>query len=279
MTAKPAPNFAKQVCDGWERIYAVLIRHLYILRGSKARVIEIIYWPSVQMILWGFISRFFATTNASNLGVQAFGVLLGAVLLWDMLFRTQLGVTLSYLEEVWARNLGHLFVSPLRPWEWWMAMMLYSILRALCGMIPAALLAIPFYGYSIFDLGLPLLFFFLNLMFMGWWLGFLIMALLLKAGQGAETLAWALTFFLAPFCAVYYPISALPVWLQPVSMAIPASHVFEGLRAIVHHQTLDAHHMLWAFLLNCFYMAVSMFLLHLSFNSARKAGTLLQSGE
>jgi ABC-2 type transport system permease protein len=160
-----------------------------------------------------------------------------------------------------------------------MAMMLYSILRALCGMIPAALLAIPFYGYSIFDLGLPLLFFFLNLMFMGWWLGFLIMALLLKAGQGAETLAWALTFFLAPFCAVYYPVANLPGWLQPVANAIPASHVFEGLRAVVHHQTVEGTHMLWAFLLNCLYMAVSMFLLHLSFNSARKAGTLLQSGE
>lgn len=267
-----------------ERIYAVLIRHLYILRGSKARIIEIIYWPSVQMILWGFISRFFAMSGSTpggggGLGEKAFGMLLGAVLLWDMLFRTQLGVTLSYLEEVWARNLGHLFVSPLRPYEWWMAMMAYSILRALAGMLPATILAIPFYGYSLFDLGLPLLFFFFNLMFMGWWLGFLIMALLLKAGQGAETLAWALTFFLAPFCAVYYPISSLPAWIQPIANALPASHVFEGLRAIINHGTFEPSHMWWAFLLNCGYMALSMFLLQLSFNSARKAGTLLQSGE
>lgn len=263
-----------------ERIYAVLIRHLYILRGSKARIIEIIYWPSVQMILWGFISRFFAMSGGqAGMGQKAFGILLGAVLLWDMLFRTQLGVTLSYLEEVWARNLGHLFVSPLRPWEWWMAMMVFSVLRALAGMLPATILAIPFYGYSLFDLGLPLLFFFFNLMFMGWWLGFLIMALLLKAGQGAETLAWALTFFLAPFCAVYYPISSLPGWIQPVAQAMPASHVFEGLRSIINNGVFEASHMWWAFLLNCGYMAISMFLLQLSFNSARKAGTLLQSGE
>ncbi|HYD17133.1 MAG TPA: ABC transporter permease [Patescibacteria group bacterium] len=263
----------------WQRVYAVLIRHLYILRGSKARLIEIIYWPSVQMILWGFISRFFATSGAAGMGSKAFGVLLGAVLLWDMLFRTQLGVTLSYLEEVWARNLGHLFVSPLRPYEWWFAMMIFSILRALAGMLPAALLAIPFYGYSIFDLGLPLLFLFFNLMFMGWWLGFLIMALLLKAGQGAETMAWALTFFLAPFCAVYYPISALPGWLQPVANAMPAAHVFEGLRGIVNDGVFQINHMWAALALNIVYMAVSMFVLQLSFNSARKAGTLLQSGE
>ena len=266
------------------RIYAVLIRHIYILRGSISRMVEIIYWPSIQMILWGFISKFLAnpgvaTGGKPGLGAVAFGTLLGAVLLWDLLFRTQLGVTLSYLEEVWARNLGHLFVSPLRPWEWWSAMMIFSVLRALAGMIPAALLAIPFYGFSIFDFGLPLIFFFVNIMFMGWWLGFLIMALLLKAGQGAETMAWALTFFLAPFCAVYYPISALPVWLQPISQALPAAHVFEGLRALVLHQQFDKAEMWQAFLLNCGYMALSMFLLQLAFNSARKAGTLLQSGE
>jgi ABC-2 type transport system permease protein len=267
----------------WQRIYAILLRHLYILRGSISRLVEIIYWPSIQMILWGFISRFFAVSNPgggpSSMGTAAFGTLLGAVLLWDMLFRTQLGVTLSYLEEVWARNLGHLFVSPLRPWEWWLAMMLFSICRALIGMLPAALLAIPFYGYSIFDLGLPLLFFFFNIMFMGWWLGFLIMALLLKAGQGAETLAWALTFFLAPFCAVYYPVSSLPGWLQPVAHALPASHVFEGLRGIVLHHQFLVTEMWYAFGLNVFYMALSMVILQLAFNSARKAGTLLQSGE
>jgi ABC-2 type transport system permease protein len=263
------------------RITAVLQRHIYILRSSPPRLLEIIYWPSIQMVLWGFISNFFATKPVAQggLGMAAFGTLLGAVLLWDMLFRTQLGVTLSYLEEVWARNLGHLFVSPLRPWEWWLSLMLFSILRALVGMLPAAFLAIPFYGFSVFALGLPMLFFFFNIMFMGWWLGFLIMALLLKYGQGAETMAWALTFFLAPFCAVYYPIASLPHWLQPFSNALPAAHVFEGLRALVNHQTYEAIHMYWAFGLNCAYMVFALFILNLSFNNARKQGTLLQSGE
>ena len=162
------------------RVQAVLLRHIYVLRSSPPRLIEIIYWPTIQMVLWGFISSFFANKGPAisggmgggSMGVAAFGTLLGAVLLWDMLFRTQLGVTLSYREEVWARNLGHLFVSPLRPWEWWLSLMIFRILRALVGMLPAAALAIPFYGFSIFDLGLPMLFFFFNIMFMGWWLGF-----------------------------------------------------------------------------------------------------------
>lgn len=263
---------------GFQRIHAMLLRHFYILRGSPARVLELVYWPTIQMVLWGFISQFFAQQNAGPLS-YALGTLLGAVILWDFLFRSQLGVSLSFLEEIWARNLGHLFVSPLRPHEWWISMMLYSIIRALIGMVPAALLAIPFYGFSIFDLGLPVLFLFFNLMFMGWWLGLMITAMLIKAGPGAESIAWALTFFLAPFCAVYYPVAMLPSWLQGFSYALPASHVFEGLRTLVHEGRADTGHIFMAFGLNCLYMIVAIFLLQLSFNNARKAGTLLQTGE
>jgi len=259
-----------------QRIHAMLLRHYYVLRGSPSRLIEIIYWPTIQMVLWGFISQFLAHQNATPLN-YALGTFLGAVLLWDFLFRSQIGVSLSFLEEVWARNLGHLFVSPLRPYEWWVSMVLASLVRALLGMVPAALLAIPFYGFSVFGLGLPVLFLFLNLMFMGWWLGFLITAILIKAGPGAESLAWALTFFLAPLCAVYYPVSVLPTWLQPVSRALPGSHVFEGLRALVQHGYVDVHHIFSAFGLNCLYMVISVSFLQFSFNNARKAGTLLQS--
>ncbi len=263
--------------ESWQRIYGLLLRHFYVLRSSPARLAEVIYWPSVQMILWGFISQFFAHQSANTVG-YALGTLLGAVILWDFLFRSQLGVTFAYLDEVWARNLGHLFVSPLRPYEWWISMMLYSIVRALIGMVPAALLAIPFYGFSIFDMGLPVLFLFFNLMMMGWWLGLLINSILLKVGQGAETVAWGLTFFLAPFCAVYYPVSTLPEWIQPLSLAMPAAHVFEGLRALVQTGTLEIRHIVMAFGLNMLYMALAVFIAGVSFNNARKAGTLLQAG-
>lgn len=264
--------------QSWQRISAVLLRHLYILRSSPARLIEIIYWPTIQMVLWGFISQFLAAQNMGAAG-YALGTFLGAVILWDLLFRTQLGVSLSFMEEIWARNLGHLFVSPLRPMEWWASMMLFSIFRALLGMIPAALMAIPFFGFSIFDLGWAVLLFFFNLMFMGWWLGFFITSVLIRVGPGAESIAWALTFFLAPLSAVYYPVTVLPEWLQYVAHALPASHVFEGLRQLVQDGTLDPQHMVSAFGLNCVYMIVAMVLLQLSFNAARHRGTLLQAGE
>lgn len=265
----------------WSRIYALWLRHVYILSRSVPRLLEIMYWPSVQMIMWGFVSRFFAmggNGNMTSLDV-ALGTLLGAVLLWDVLFRTQIGLSISYLEEIWARNMGHLFVSPLRPYEWVSALMLVSLARALIGIVPAALLAIPFYGFSIFDLGLPLLLFFFNLVLMGWWLGLLITAMLIKAGPGAESLAWMTTFALAPFCAVYYPPDVLPHWMQMVSDGLPAAHVFNGLRALVADGTFLADKMAWAFGLNIMYMAIGFGVLQWAFNDARKHGTLLQAGE
>lgn len=263
------------------RICAMMLRYYYILRASPARVIDIMFWPTVQMVMWGFISRFFAMrlgAAPSNLD-YALGALLGAVLLWDTLFRTQIAVFIAYLEEIWSRNLGHLFVSPLRAYEWWLSMIIFSVFRVSVGMAPAILLAIPFYGFSIFDLGLPLVFFFFNLLMMGWWLGFMIISILIKAGPGAEGLAWALTFLIAPFCAVYYPVSVLPHWLQPVSLAIPATHVFEGLRALVQDHVFAMQHMWAAFTLNCFYTLISLILLSWAFKAARRAGTLLQSGD
>lgn len=263
------------------RIYAIWLRHIYILSRSIPRLLEIMYWPSVQMIMWGFVSRFFAMRGGGDLSTldMALGTLLGAVLLWDVLFRTQIGLSISYLEEVWARNMGHLFVSPLRPSEWVAAMMLVSLARAMIGIVPAALLAIPFYGFSIFDLGFPLLLFFFNLVLMGWWLGLLITAMLIKAGPGAESLAWMTTFALAPFCTVYYPPEVLPLWMQYISEAMPAAHVFNGLRALVTEGVFLVDHMVWAFVLNAVYMVIGFLVLKLSFNNARKHGTLLQAGE
>jgi len=181
------------------RVFAMLLRYLYLLRTSWPRVLELIYWPTIQMVLWGFMSQFLRTN--SSWVASAFGVLLAAVLLWDVLFRSQLGVSMSFLEEMWARNLGHLFVSPLRPYEWVLSMLAMSLIRVLIGVLPAMALAIPLYHYSIFGLGLPLLAFFACLLVMGWGLGLMIIAVILRHGMGAETVAWLAVFVLAPISA------------------------------------------------------------------------------
>lgn len=259
------------------RVDALVLRYLYLLRRSWPRIIELVYWPAVQMILWGLISQFFATQ--STLLVQASGILIAAVLLWDVLFRGQLGVSLAFFEEMYSRNLGNLFVSPLRPYEMVCALLIISFIRTLIGVIGAALLAIVLYHYSIFDLGLPLLAFFINLLIMGWSIGLLVASLVLRYGLGAEGLAWAVIFAVAPISGIYYPISILPHWLQPVAMALPSAHVFEGMRAVMLEKVFRTDLFFNAVGLNVIYMAVGILVFLWVFNLARKHGLLMQMGE
>jgi ABC-2 type transport system permease protein len=177
------------------RIGAMALRYLYLLRGSWPRIAELAYWPTMQMILWGFITQFFAQN--SSYVAQAFGVLLSGVLLWDVLFRGQIGVSICFLEEMWSRNLGHLFVSPLKPIEMACALSFMGLVRTVIGLFPATLLAIWFYGYSVYDIGFPLIAFFFQLIAFGWALGLALSGMVLRWGLGAESLAWIAVFAIA----------------------------------------------------------------------------------
>lgn len=259
------------------RVWAMMLRYLYLFSTSWPRIIELAYWPIVQVIMWGFITQFFLTH--SSWLVQASGALLAGVLLWDVLFRGQLGVSISFLEELWSRNLGQLFVSPLHPVELVLAMTSMSFVRTVIGLIPAALLAIPLYHYSIFDMGLPLLSFFANLLVFGWSIGLAVSALLLRFGLGAESLAWVAIFAFAPLSAIYYPVAVLPDWLQPVALALPSAHVFEGMRAILIDDVFRLDFFFAAVALNLVYLGIGAGLFLYSFRVARIRGLLLQVGE
>ena len=259
------------------RILALLLRHLYLLRSSGPRILELMYWPTVQMILWGFITVFLV--NHSSWVAQASGVLLSGVLLWDVLFRSQLGVSLVFMEEMWSRNLGHLFVSPLRPIELIWALLVMSLIRTLIGVGGAALIAIPLFDYSIFSLGLPLLAFFTNLIVMGWAIGLLVSGIVLRYGLGAESMAWVAIFAVQPVSGVYYPIEVLPKWLQYVAYALPSSHVFEGMRAVLFEHTFRMDLLVNALLLNGVYLAAGIGSFLAFFNGARTRGQLLHVGE
>jgi ABC-2 type transport system permease protein len=259
------------------RVFALVLRYLYLLKGSWPRILELAYWPSVQIILWGFISKHFLTQ--SSWLAEAAGALLAAVLLWDILFRGQLGYSISFLEELWSRNLGQLFVSPLRPYELVAALTTISMVRTLIGVVPAAVLAIPLYGFSVFDLGLPLLAFFLNLLVTGWALGLFVTALLIRVGLGAESVCWMALFLIAPVSAIYYPVDVLPEWLQWVAWSLPPAYVFEGMRAILFDGVFRPDLLYGAAALNLLYFSMGAATFLLAFRVARRRGLLYQTGE
>jgi ABC-2 type transport system permease protein len=259
------------------RVGALVLRHVYLMRTSFPRLLELMYWPTVQMVLWGFITLFFQ--SHSSWVAQAAGVLISAVLLWDVLFRGQLGVSLVFMEEMWSRNLGHLFVSPLRPLEMVGGLLTMSLLRTVIGVGGAALIAIPLFHYSVFDLGLPLIVFFSSLILFGWSIGLVVSGIVLRYGLGAESLAWVAIFAIQPVSGVYYPIDVLPEWLRSVAAVLPSSYVFEGMRAVLFQHVFRIDLLMTALALNVVYLGFGVAAFLYFFNTARRRGQLLNVGE
>ncbi|HET7032890.1 MAG TPA: ABC transporter permease [Casimicrobiaceae bacterium] len=259
------------------RIRAILRRHGYLIVRSPTRILSMMYYPTVTMVIWGFVTLYLAPTN--NFLRDAPGFFIGAVLLWDLLFRGQLGVSLTFIEEFYSRNLGNLFVAPLTLPEYIAGQLTISLFRALVGVGGACLFAFLVFHYSIFSIGLPLAAFFANLVVFGWGIGLAMSGMILRIGLGAEELAWAAVFVIAPVSGVYYPISTLPPWLQAVAAAIPSSHVFEGMRSVLIHGVFRWDHFWIACALNLFYVALGATAFAWAMRDARGRGTLLQMGE
>jgi len=180
---------------------------------------------------------------------------------------------------MYAHNLANLMMSPLRPVEFIAALMTMSIVRLAIGMIPVSILAILFFGFNLWSLGLALAAFFLNLILTSWSIGIFVAGLLLRNGMGAESMAWTIMFLFLPLTCVYYPVTVLPHWLQYIAWALPPTYVFEGMRALLIDHAFRADLMLQALLFNVVLFAAASLIFLKLLQSARLQGTLLQTGE
>ena len=258
------------------RVLAIVLRHWYLLRSSWPRMLELIYWPAVQMLMWGFLQLYIAQN--AGFFARAGGTFIGAVLLWDILLRGQLGFSVSFLEEMWSRNLANLMISPLRPIELVVALMVMSIVRLAIGMVPVSLLAIGFFGFNLYGLGLALAAFFANLILTSWAVGIFVSGLVMRNGLGAESFAWTIMFLVMPLACVYYPVAVLPDWLQWVSLALPPTYVFEGMRGLLIEHIFRADLMWRALALNVLWFGAGAFGFMRLLDASRRHGSLLQAG-
>ena len=261
----------------FSRMYGLFLRHFYLITRSLPRILDLIYWPSIQITLWGFISNFFA--NHSTYYNGAVGVILTCAILYDFLFRTSIGFNMLFLEEIWSRNFTNLFIAPMKMGEIITSLIVTALIRALIGLIPAILLTSPIFGISILDLGLPLFLLFLSLYIFGITLGLFVSAGLLRFGPSFENIAWSTMFLLAPFGCIYYPVETLPEIFQSIAYALPLVYIFEEARSILIHQTFSSGQIIKAFYLNGIYLFAAVSLFYYSFHQARKKGTLINVGE
>ncbi|MGO9134826.1 MAG: ABC transporter permease [Methylovirgula sp.] len=259
------------------RIGAVVLRHCYLLQTSWPRLLELVYWPVMQMLVWGFLQLFLSQDHSSFAMVS--GTFVGAVLLWDVLFRGQLGFSISFLEEIWSRNIGNLMMSPLRPIELVAALMLVSLLRLMIGIVPVTAFAFLLFHFNIYALGLALAMFFVSLILTAWAIGLAVCGLVLRYGMGAESLAWSLVMLLLPLCCVYYPVWILPHWLQPISWMLSPTYVFEGLRDAILDGAFRGDLMLKSFGLDAAYLAAAVGTFIFLLRDARKRGALVAFGD
>ena len=251
-----------------QRAAAVVLRQLYLLRGSSARVLPLFAWVAVDMVLWGFITKYLNSVTAP--GLDFVPTLLGAVLLWDFFTRVMQGVTMAFFEDVWSRNFLNVFATPLSISEYLAGLVLTAIATSAVGLLVMLVLASTVFGLSFAAYGLMFVPFLLVLFLFGISIGVFGCALVLRLGPASEWFVWPIPGLLSPFAGVFYPLSTLPVWMQYVGHLLPASYVFEGMRAIVSGGGFSATSLLWgAGLAVVYLLAACAFFTHIHRQAVR----------
>lgn len=261
------------------RVFAYSLRHLFLYRRSLPRLMEVFYWPLLDLLLWGFVGLYLSGYGKGTLP-DFIAFFLGALILWDILFRSQQGISVSFLEDLWSRNLINVFVSPLTPLEYVASLLAISVVKLSLASSIMALLAFLLYSFNIFTLGFSLIPLVVNLIIMGWAIGIVTTALIMRFGQEAEVLAWGVAFLFQPVSAVFYPVSVLPFPLREIALLTPSAHVFEGMREVLSGPgTFPAAHLAWALFLNALYIAGSAVFFTLNLRSVKRKGLIAKAGE
>jgi len=256
----------------WDPIFAIVLRQFYLMRGSPARLFPLVMWVAVDILLWGFITRYLETLAVPRFNFVA--TLLGAVLLWDFFGRVMLGVTTAFFEDVWSRNFLNIFATPLRISEYVSGLVLTSILSSSLALVVMIALATAVFGLSIFAYGVMLAPFLLVLFLSGIALGIFGAAVVLRLGPAAEWLIWPIPALLSPFVGVFYPLSTLPMWMHMIAYALAPSYVFEGMRAIIAGATFPAMQLLWSICLAALYILLAAFFFARVYRHAVRTGLL-----
>jgi ABC-2 type transport system permease protein len=250
---------------------AVALRQFYLMRGSPTRIVPTFTWVAVDIILWGFISRYF---SAAGGGHDLVPQLLGAVLFWDFFTRVMQGISVAFLEDIWSRNFLNFFATPLTIGEYVCGLVLTSVCTSLVGLIVMLVLATSVFGLQFAALGAWLVPYLLVLFLFGIALGIIASAIVLRLGPASEWLVWPIPALLAPFAGVFYPLATLPGWMQAVAWFLPPAHVFEGMRALLAAQPHDAHWLVTGLVLALLQIVLAGWLFRQVYRHAVRSGLL-----
>ncbi len=254
----------------FHRIYAVILRHMYLFRRSYDKMVDTFYWITLDLLLWGITSVYFSsiTPNAQ----QIIFMFISGVILWNITYKSQIEINMGILEELWNKNLINLFVSPLTFREWLTALISLSVIKSIISFLFGAIIGFILYKIQIFDYSIHILSFIMLLMMSGWWLGFFVSGLVLRFGTRVQTLAWTLVWIMSPLSAIYYPLEILPNFVQIIAKCLPTSYVFEQGRNFLATGQVDYSQLAISFVLNIIYIILGAIFLRNSFTKVLQKG-------
>lgn len=258
----------------FERIFTVFLRQAFLLRRSFHRLLGIFYWSALELFLWGYLTSYLARIGENRLGFLT--VLIGTVILWNFLMRIQQGVAISFLEDVWAKNFMNLFASPLSIKEYIAGLVLVAVSTSLVSIAFMTGISWLLFSYNLFQFGFLMIPFVFVLFFFGLALGLYTTAMILRFGPSSEILAWSIPALIPPFSGVFYPLSALPQWIQSLAALIPSSYVFEGMRSVMFSGTLAGKDLILAAVLSLIYCVIAYFLLLKTYRYVLREGKLIR---
>lgn len=254
----------------FNRVWAMVLRDFYNMRHSLDRLSDMFYWPLMDLFIWGLTGLYFARSNIGN--PQAMEVILTGIIFWLVIWRAQYEININLLSEMSDRNLVNIFASPLKIEEWIVSAVLFGFLKMIASFSFISVLAFLLYRYNVFIYGFLILPIIVSLLLTGWAIGFVVLGFIIRYGQKIQTFAWTGAALVAPFAALYYPLSILPAWAQKVALLIPPSYMFEGMRQVIFTGAFSLDKFIISFGLNFIYLILSvLFFLHM-FNRSKKLG-------
>jgi ABC-2 type transport system permease protein len=256
------------------RIFTLLHKYYYITINRVDRIFDILYWPIIDLIIWGFTSAYIKDISDVNL----LSMLLGGIILWVFVWRASQDIAVFVLEDFWSRNLYHLFSSPVRLSEHIISIIILGFMRATATFFVLLVLAFLLYSFNI--LTIPLYYIAISIFLLslfGWSMGLFVSSLIFRYGKRIQVLAWSIVWIIQPFSCIFYPLSALPGWAAGIARILPTTRIFENLRQILDNGTIDLWGLGYSLIANIVILTAMAFFMHSSFRKAKITGLIAKS--
>ncbi|MDP2922269.1 MAG: ABC transporter permease [Candidatus Omnitrophota bacterium] len=256
----------------FNRMWAIVLRQFYLIRSSMSRFLPLFVWVAVDIVLWGFLTRYLNTVAAA--GFNFVPAMLGAVLFWDFFIRIMQGVTMAFFEDVWTRNFLNIFSTPISIREYTAGLVCSSVATSSIGIAAMLFLAVTVFGLPFLSYGVIVIPFLIVLFMFGIALGIAACALVLRFGPAAEWFIWPIPAIISPFVGVLYPITILPKWMQFISRILPPSYIFESLRLVILGRAVSWIALVWSAALALVYILLAYLFFTLTYKHAVRSGLI-----